>query len=102
MDCMGLLCIILHVDYVFRWNEWNIAHIADHGIAVPEAEDVVTHACQPWPEPIGDGKWRVWGQTAKGRYMQVIYVFDPPPLVYVIHACDLSQSENRRYRRRRK
>ena len=44
----------------------------------------------PWPEYIGDDKWRIWGQTADGRYLQVIHLFDPPGVVDVVHARDLN------------
>jgi hypothetical protein len=31
----------------FRWNEWNIDHIAKHGVDVVEAAYVVSHARRP-------------------------------------------------------
>ena len=90
------------VNYEFRWNDWNLEHIAEHGIDLVEAELVVNHARRPWPQKIGGGKWRVWGQTEDGRYLQVIYIFDPDPTVFVIHARDLSEQEKRLFRRRRR
>lgn len=88
--------------YDFRWNDWNRDHIGEHGVLAQEAAFVVNGAHTPWPEYIGDGKWRVWGQTAAGRYLQVIYVLDPDETVYVIHARDLTDSGKRRYRRRKR
>jgi uncharacterized protein len=88
--------------YEFRWNEWNRDHIAEHGVAEEETEFVVNHARPPWPEYVGNGKWRVWSPTVAGRLLQVIYVFDADETVYVIHARDLSESDKRRYRRRRR
>lgn len=90
------------MQHLYRWNEWNLDHIGEHGVDAAEAEDVVDGAMRPWPEPIGDGKWRVWGQTAEGRYLQVIYIFDPPPIVFVVHARALGDREKRQYRRRRR
>jgi hypothetical protein len=89
------------VDDAFRWNDWNRDHIAEHGILPEEAEYVVNHAAAPYPEFIGDGKWRVRGQTASGRYLQVIFVIEDGTY-YVIHARGLTDREKRQLRRRRR
>jgi uncharacterized DUF497 family protein len=88
--------------YDFRWNDWNLTHIAEHDVASDEAEFVVEHARRPWPEFIGKGKWRVWGPTGDGRYLQIIYVFDDDDTIYVIHGRELTKSDKRRYRKRRR
>lgn len=90
----------LHDD-AFRWNDWNREHIARHGVSEAEAEHVVNHAVTPYPERIGGGKWRVRGQTAHGRYLQVIFVIEDD-VYYVIHARGLTEPEKRRLRRRRR
>lgn len=87
---------------VFRWNIWNLEHIAEHGVSHEEAESVAECQTPPWPEYIGEDKWRIWGQTADGRYLQVIHLFDPPGVVYVIHARDLTDKEKQQCRRRSK
>ena len=84
----------------FRWNEWNEEHIGGHGVSPEEAEYIVDHARPPYPEKIGEGKWLVRGQAATGRYLQVIIVFDPDDIVYIIHARGLKDQEKRRLRRR--
>jgi hypothetical protein len=84
----------------FRWNDWNRDHIAVHGVSAAEAEYVVNHAAAPYPEQIGDDKWRVRGRTAYGRYLQVIFLFDPDDRVFVIHARGLSEREKHQLRRR--
>ena len=86
--------------YDFRWNDWNVDHIAEHGVDPVEAEFVVRHARRPWPEKIGDGKWRVSGSTVEGRLLQVIFIFSPDDVVFVVHARDLNEAEKRRFRRR--
>lgn len=88
-------------DDAFRWNDWNLDHIASHGVTQDEAEYVVNHAAPPYPEDIGNGKWRVRGQTAQGRYTQVIFVIEDE-LYYVIHARGLTDNEKRQLRRRRR
>ena len=77
------------MTYDFRWNEWNEDHIASHGVLYAEAQYVVEHPARGFPRYDGNGKYRVWGQTVVGRYLQVLYLFSPPGVVYVIHARDL-------------
>jgi uncharacterized DUF497 family protein len=86
----------------FRWNEWNEEHISEHGVEPEEAEFVVRNARAPFPEARGDEKWRVCGQDANGRYLQVVFVLDPDDAIFVIHARRLTDKEKRRFRRRKK
>jgi hypothetical protein len=84
----------------FRWNRWNVEHIGDHGVTAEDAEYVVQNAKPPWPEYIGDGKWRVLGRTVDGTYLQVIYIYSPKDVVFVIHAMPMSENMKRQYRKR--
>ena len=61
----------------FRWNTWNIEHLAEHGVSPDEAEYAIENASGPWPRKEADEKFRVWGRTEAGEYLQVIFVFDP-------------------------
>lgn len=83
----------------FRWNEWNVEHIARHGVAPEEAENVVRFAKNPFPRKIEEDKWLVWGRGTGGRFLQVIYVMDQDRTVYIIHARSLDRREKRRFRR---
>jgi uncharacterized DUF497 family protein len=85
--------------YEFRWNRWNIDYIAAHGVAPDQAEYVVEHARRPYPTKEAD-RFMVKGQTTEGQWLQVAYVFDPPGVVYVIHARPLTDREKRQTRRR--
>jgi hypothetical protein len=51
----------------FRWNEWNLEHVAKHGVRPEEAESVVLGAHRPYPSYEGDGRFLVRGQTLAGR-----------------------------------
>lgn len=85
-----------------RWNEWNLSHATKHGVTVAEIESVVRSGRR---EYVGDGKYRVVGRGAGGRWVQAVYVLDPEPekTVYVIHARPLDKpGEKRRERRRRR
>jgi hypothetical protein len=106
----------------FVWNEWNIDHIAEHGVVPVEAEFVVRGARPPFPEAVGDGKLRVRGKTRTGRWLNVILIYLPAEAVdvqdvrfedrdafeagetflFVIHARDLTETEMRALKRRRR
>jgi uncharacterized DUF497 family protein len=86
---------------VFRWNQWNLEHLAEHAVTPQEAEWVILNAQRPYPWAAGDGRWLVWGQTLAGRFLQVVFLLEANDKVYVIHARDLARDERRRLRRRR-
>ena len=108
---------------IFSWNRWNTEHIASHGVTPAEAEQIVEGARPPFPQPAGESKLKVWGQTESGRYLQVVFIFLDPAdvdfdslsaadlldfmsedvnVAYVIHAMDLTESMKRQFRRLRK
>jgi uncharacterized DUF497 family protein len=109
---------------VFSWDDWNLRHIARHGVSRGEAEYVVSHAAPPFPREIGDGKHLVWGPTSKGWLPQVVFTYraedeidyeslDFEDLVeladetnvivmYVIHAMPLTERMVRQHRKLRR
>ena len=86
----------------FRWNEWNVEHIAKNRVVREEAENVVRHARGQFPRRIEEDKLLVWGRGYGGRFLQVIFVLDEDETVYVIHARSLTASEKRRLRRKKR
>ena len=70
----------------FRWNDWNVEHIAEHGVSPEEAEQVVRGATRPYPRKIERDKWLVWGRGRGGRLLQVVFVLDDEESAFVIHA----------------
>lgn len=80
----------------FRWNAWNEDHIARHGVPTREAEQVVANGHR---RRIEDDKYKVVGRGTGGRWLQVIYIFDPPGIVYVIHARPLTDAEKQQARK---
>jgi len=90
------------MSYEFRWNEANVDHIDGHNIVPAEAEYVVNHPFRGYPRAMEEEKYLAKGQTANGHYIQVIYVFDPPGVVYVIHARPMTIRERRALNRRRR
>jgi uncharacterized protein len=85
----------------FRWNEWNIEHIARHGVDPIEAEAIVRGAARPYPlHDKDEDKWLVRGRGRGGRPLQVVFVLDDDGTVFVIHARPLDKrKEKRRFRR---
>jgi uncharacterized DUF497 family protein len=84
----------------FRWNDWNIDHVAEHGVQPREAEGVVERAREHEWKYEGDGKWLIWGRGLGDRLIQVIFLIDPDDSVYVIHARPLTAVEKQQLRRR--
>jgi uncharacterized DUF497 family protein len=105
---------------IFAWDDWNIEHIAAHDVEPAEAQYVLEHAGPPFPREIGNEKSLVWGQTADGRYLQVVFTYRSDeeidyesltvadlmaleagdvPVVYVIHAMEMTPKMKRQYRR---
>ena len=84
----------------FRWNEWNENHVSEHGVEPAEAEEVVRKARPPYPLASADEKFLVWGSTAEGKFLQVVFVMDEEDSVFIIHARPLTDKEKKRYRRR--
>jgi hypothetical protein len=84
----------------FLWDDWNLEHIARHGVSPREVEAIVRGARRPFPTYRGDGKWLVMGRGSGGRLLQTVYVLRPGNLLYIIHARPLTDREKRRYRRR--
>jgi uncharacterized DUF497 family protein len=104
------------------WDQRNREHIAKHDVTPEEVDQVFQAITPPFPEEIGEGKYRVEGQSRAGRYLHVIFVYRPvdsldwnllrweermalldenaDEVVYVIHARDLTESEKRALRRR--
>jgi uncharacterized DUF497 family protein len=105
---------------LFSWDDWNIDHIDEHDVKPFEAEYVVRHAAPPFPREMGEEKYKVWGQAENGRYLQVIFVYRSDdevdyeslslpdllaveagegPVIYVIHAMDLTPNMKRQFRK---
>ena len=86
----------------FRWNRWNIEHIASHGVSSEEAENLILNAKRPYPQAREDDKWRVVGRGRGGRWLQVIFVIDPEDTIFVIHARPLTEREKHLEKKRGK
>ncbi|MEW6249664.1 MAG: hypothetical protein AB1716_03395 [Planctomycetota bacterium] len=87
-----------------RYNpdpETGSPHIYNHGVNEQEAEEVLHGPGEDLPAARG-ARMKI-GQTAGGRYLQVIYVPDPEPdSVFVITAYELRGKAMKAFRRRQR
>ncbi len=51
-----------------------------------DVEYVVDRAARPYPQRVDGDKFKVWGQTQAGAYVQVVFVIEPDDRTFVIHA----------------
>jgi hypothetical protein len=83
------------------WNdpETNLPHFYDHGVTEEEVRQVLTRPGEEFP---GSDNSRIrLGQTAAGRYLQIVYVPDDVgDGVFVVTAYDLTPKAKRAYRKR--
>ena len=85
------------------WDDWNVEHIADHGVEPDEVEDV----CFGRPlvrragtTRYGLSRYHAFGQTEAGRYLFIVLDREAAGVFYVVSARDMSKRELRQYRRK--
>ncbi|MEA3338788.1 MAG: BrnT family toxin [Chloroflexota bacterium] len=93
----------MHIESLI-WDDWNIEHIADHGVEPYEVEDV----CFSRPlvrrakkTRYGLQRYHAFGQTIAGRYLFIVLDREAAGLFYVVPARDVSKRELRQYRQKR-
>ena len=82
------------------WDKDRLAHITKHGVEKEEVEE----ACWgPYLILRGKGdKYQLLGQTLSGRYLFVVLAHKGGGNFKVVTARDMSQSERRRFRKRKR
>ena len=84
----------------FEWDEGNVLHLElGHGITPEEAEGVFAY--RPLFKRTKKKHYAVFGVTAAGRYLTIIFELDPGGIVRVITGWDMKRSEIQYYRRNR-
>ncbi len=82
-------------------SDTGLPHIVRHGVSQEETEQVMSGAGEDLPGR--QGARMKLGQTAAGRYLQVIYVPDNKPgSVFVITAYELKSKAKQAFRRRQR
>jgi len=83
----------------FEWDDNNIEHIARHGVAPDEVEDVAFED-DPWIRKGRKGTRYMLGYTIAGRYLFVVYVPKRKGIVRVITSMDMDDKTKRLYKKR--
>ena len=86
--------------YRFWWDDDNIEHIANHGVEPYEAEEVIDD--DPFITKVGQGKYLAYGQADGGRYLLIVFATKSEQRIRVVTARDMTNSEKKRFRRRKK
>lgn len=75
--------------------------IGVHGVRREEVEEVI-HEGNPEVRRSGENRYLIWGQTLSGRYLFVVLEEEFKGVFVPVTARDMTDSEKRGYRRRRK
>jgi len=80
------------------WDEWNVEHIARHGVKPEEVEQV----CRSnyFFTKGRQNTYRVIGQTQGGRYLTIILAPRGQGDFYPVTARDADNKERRRFKKR--
>ena len=59
----------------FEWDVHNVGHIAAHGVSPGEVEETATrrHVVIPAAPGGSERRWKLFGRTAAGRYLVVVF-----------------------------
>lgn len=59
----------------FEWDDANLEHIGAHGVTAPEVEEAATrsHEIIEAREVNGEKRWKLFGKSAAGRYLVVVF-----------------------------
>lgn len=80
------------------WDEWNIEHIARHGVKPEEVEQVCqeVHLANKWKNKT----YRVIGQTTDGRYLTIFLAPRSKQSYYPVTSRNSTIREKREYKNR--
>jgi uncharacterized DUF497 family protein len=84
----------------FEWDEKNEDHIAEHGVAPFEAEELFLYG-RPHFQQRQEEKYAAYGRTGEGRYLVVIFAIKGTGLVRVVTARDMTEKEKHFYKKRK-
>ena len=59
----------------FDWDLHNVGHVARHGVHPAEVEEAVelAHVIIPAKDMHGEKRWKLFGRSADGRYLVVVF-----------------------------
>jgi uncharacterized DUF497 family protein len=82
----------------------NVQHIAEHGVTVAEAEEVVQNGFEAAVAGRRSGRPTVFGPTSTGRYLAVAFeiVHEDLPQVYLVTAYETPPPAEPKRRRKKR
>jgi len=82
----------------FEWDEYNLSHIAPHGVTPGEIREVVEgrHVVAGPVEINSEDRWILYGKTRAGRYLVVVYTVRNNR-IRVVTAHTMHKSQRRKY-----
>lgn len=83
------------------WDDYRIDHIAEHGVEPEEVLEVCEDSLH-LAHRQGQNRYRLYGQTAGGRYLFVVLEHVEGSIYKPITARDMSEGEKQNFRRLRK
>jgi len=80
------------------WDTANVGHILRHAVAPFEVEEVAgsTHVIAPAKSIKGENRWKLFGKTATGRYLVVVFTIRRQ-LFRTVTAYEMNATERRKY-----
>lgn len=96
----------MRIDYAYAASSAIEDKITSkHKIDIEEVNQVFRN--QPFARGLGrdqygEIRYGALGQTNEGRYLSIVFVYQPPNLAKVITAREMSSNEKRFYRRQRR
>jgi hypothetical protein len=79
------------------WTDWNVEHIARHGVAPWEVEEMVYG--RPYVSRGREGLYRLIGRTDSGRFLAAWLSPQGGGLFFVVTARDATARERTEFRR---
>lgn len=83
------------------WEDYRVDHIAAHGVEPDEVWEVCEDSLH-LARRQGENRYRLYGQTAGGRYLFVVLEHVEGTIYKPITARDMSEGEKQNFRRLRK
>jgi hypothetical protein len=83
---------------LFVWDESNVEHIAQHGVSVEEAQQVLSRTARVRRSRLE--RYVAIGPTESGRFLMVVFRLLGGGAVRVITARDATHEEKRAYGRK--
>jgi uncharacterized DUF497 family protein len=91
------------IDATVIWDleddpEGNVQHLAEHGITVEEAEEVLSDPRSRTGRSRRTGRPQVFGSTSTGKFITVIWeeVLDDPRTIYPVTAYEVPPPQGRK------